>query len=461
VTSVGDFVRANLRQLQTDLDAWLRIPSVSADADRHGEVRAGAQWLLDALARTGFPVAELWETAGLPAVYAEWRSDQPGAPTVLLYGHHDVQPVEPVQLWRSPPFEPTVRGEELFARGAADDKGQLLAHLLGLTAHLAATGRTSPAVHLKVLVEGEEEIGSPHFPELLRRHRERLACDVVVVSDTGVFDRDTPSMVTGMRGLVYYEVALHGPDGDLHSGSFGGAVSNPATALTRLVAGLHDEAGRVTLPGFYDRVTPLTNQERAMFAELPFDEAEWLATAQSRAPAGERGYTTLERLWARPTCEVNGLIAGHTGPGPKTIIPADATAKISFRLVHDQRPAEVEAAFRGYVERALPAGVTATVTAYGGVRACLTPLGEPALQAATRVMEQAFGGPVLYTREGGSGPQADLVDVLGAPVVFLGFGLPDDRIHAPNERVVLPMLVRGAEAAGLLWSELATALRAG
>ncbi|MCW2692020.1 MAG: dapE 2 [Mycobacterium sp.] len=460
--AVASFVEAHLGDLYGDLDAWLAIPSVSADPARHADVRRGVDWLAAALRSAGFPTVEVWETAGgagLPAVFAEWPADEPGAPVALLYGHSDVQPAEPLELWETPPFTPTVRGDQLFARGAIDDKGQVLFHLLGLRAHLAATGRTSPATTLKVLVEAEEEIGSPHFAALLTERRDRLDCDVVVVSDTSCYDRDTPSMCTGMRGLVYCQIDLHGPHVDLHSGSFGGAVPNPATVLAQLVAGLHDDAGRCTLPGFYDRVVPLSDTERELFARLPFDADAWLRTAASRAEAGEKGFTTLERLWARPTCEVNGLSAGWTGPGPKTIIPTDAMAKVSFRLVADQHPDEVEASLRAYVAGAVPPGISATVTSFGGVAPCLTPLDAPALQAATRAMERAFGREILYTREGGSGPEADLATHLGAPVVFVGVGLPDDRIHAPNERVVLPMLTAGAKAAGYLWSELAATLR--
>jgi acetylornithine deacetylase/succinyl-diaminopimelate desuccinylase-like protein len=378
-----------------------------------------------------------------------------------VYGHHDVQPVDPESLWRTPPFEPTIVGEELFARGAIDDKGQVLFHLLGIDAWCATTGRSAPPVTLRFLVEGEEESGSPHFAALLREHRDRLACDVVIVSDTTVFDGETPTICTGMRGLLSAQVDVHGPDVDLHSGSFGGAVPNPLTALARLLGGLHDEQGRITLPGFYERVVALTDRERELFAKLPFDEERFLRTAASRALAGEAGYTTLERIWARPTCEVNGVWGGYNGPGSKTIIPTDAHAKVSFRLVAAQDPAEVRAAFEDYVAARTPAGLTSSVHwEGGGVRACLTPLEHPALRAATRAMERAFDKEVLYMREGGSGPEADLAEILDAPVVFVGVGLPDDRIHAPNERVVLPMLLTGAEAAAYLWDELAAGLSA-
>jgi acetylornithine deacetylase/succinyl-diaminopimelate desuccinylase-like protein len=455
--SIGRTVRERLPQLHADLDAWLRIPSISADPAHAEDVRASAAWLVEALRRTGFPTVEVWETPGHPSVFAEWPSADPAAPTVVLYGHHDVQPVDPIELWHSPPFEPTVRGEELFARGAIDDKGQVLFHLLGLTAHLETTGRSSPAINLKLIIEGEEESGSPHFADLLREQRDRLACDVVVVSDTSVFGRDTPSICTGMRGLLSTQIDIHGPDIDLHSGSFGGAVPNPLTVLARMLAGLHDDDGRVTLPGFYDRVVTLTDRERELFARLPFDEQQWVTgTARSMAPAGEAGFSTLERLWARPTAEINGMWGGYTGPGDKTIVPTDAHAKVTFRLVTDQRPGDILQSLRAYVETTAPRGVTATVTSIGGgVRPCLTPLDHPALQAATRAMERAFGKEVLYTREGGSGPEADLAEILAAPVLFVGVGLPDDRIHAPNERVVLPMLEIGARAAAYLWEELA------
>ncbi len=457
MNSIEQYVESHRDKLLADLDAWLRIPSISASPEHAPEVRRSAEWLAERLRAAGFPTVEIWETDGLPAVFAEWPSDDPEAPTVVLYGHHDVQPVDPLELWKTPPFEPTVVGDELFARGAIDDKGQVLFHLLGLQAHLAATGRSSPAVTLKLVVEGEEESGSPHFRGLLESHRDRLACDVVVVSDTSVFDRDTPSICTGMRGLTDCQVDLHGPDVDLHSGSFGGAVPNPLAVMADLLAGLHDDDGRVTLPGFYDRVVALTDRERDLFAKLPFDEHAWVReTALSRGTKGEAGYSTLERIWARPTAEVNGMWGGYTGPGHKTIVPTDAHAKVSFRLVANQDPLDVQEAMRAYVAGFDGDGITATVTFSGpGVRPCLTPLDAPALQAATAAMEAAFGKEILYTREGGSGPEADLADVLDAPVLFVGVGLPDDRIHAPNERVVLPQLLTGAVAAAHLWAELA------
>jgi acetylornithine deacetylase/succinyl-diaminopimelate desuccinylase-like protein len=459
-----EFVTAHLDDLHADLDAWLRIPSISADPANSADVARSAEWLAEALRRTGFPTVEIWPTAGAPAVYAEWPSADPGAPVALVYGHHDVQPVDPLQLWEHPPFEPTVvegpAGPELHARGAIDDKGNVAMHLLGMRAHLAATGRDTPAITVKLLIEGEEESGSPHFAALLRERRDRLDCDVVVVSDTGMAAPDLPSAVVSMRGLTGVEITLRGPAVDLHSGSFGGAVPNPLHAMASLLASLHDDQGRVTLPGFYDRVRELSDRERELVTRVPFEEQEWLAgpAAGSRA-SGEAGFSTLERIGARPTAEVNGMWGGYQGPGHKTIIPAEAHAKISFRLVTDQRPEDVGDQVRAWVDQRLPEGVTAEVLSKkAGVAPCASDLDSPGMAALRRAIAQAWDADpdeVLYLREGGSGPEADLVEQLGAPLLFLGAGLPTDRIHSPNERVLLAMLHRGAEAAAHLWRELA------
>ena len=445
-----------------DLKRWLAIPSISADPGHHPDVRASAEWLAAHLRATGFPEVEIWETGsagspGLPAVFACWPAADPAAPTVCVYGHHDVQPVEPLDEWDSPPFEPAERDGQLLARGASDDKGQVIFHTLGIRACLAAAGASAPPVTIKLLIEGEEESGSTNFADLVRARADRLACDVIVVSDTTMWAADVPSMCTGMRGVVAGEITLRGPTSDLHSGSFGGGVPNPLHAMAALLAGLHDGSGRITLPGFYDRVVPLTQQERELFARLPYDEKQWLADAgHSQATAGEAGYTTLERIWARPTAEVNGMWGGHTGPGGKTIVPRAAHAKVSFRLVAAQEPAEVCAGLRAYVAAHIPPGIDAQVTFEGpGVRPSFSPIASPAVQAGKRAMERAFGREVLFTREGGSGPEADLTDILGAPLVFVAVGLDSDRIHAPNEKAEMALLLKGAETAAYLWPELA------
>ncbi len=471
---VRGYVDANARAFIDDLKQWLAIPSISADPDRHADVRRSANWLVTHLRGVGFPVAEVWETGGLPAVFAEWPAADPATtPTVLVYGHHDVQPVEPLEEWQSPPFEPAERDGLLLGRGASDDKGQVLFHTLGVRAALAARGglgeasprastanpaAAAPPVTIKLLVEGEEESGSEHFADLLRREQARLACDVIVISDTTMWAADVPSMCTGMRGLLPVEVTLTGPVRDLHSGSFGGGVPNPLHAMASLLAGLHDARGRIALPRFYDRVLPLSEEERDLLARLPFDEKRWLAEAgESGAAYGEQGFSTLERIWARPTAEVNGMWGGHTGPGSKTIIPRAAHAKVSFRLVADQDPAGVAEAFREYVTAHTPDGLTATVTVHPGVRPCRSPITSPSVLAGRRAMQRAFGQQVLFTKEGGSGPEADLAEILGAPLVFVAVGLDSDQIHAPNESVDLALLLRGAEASAYLWDELAAA----
>ncbi len=459
--AVRAYIEAHADEYVAQLSDWLRIPSVWTDPERAADVLRSAEWFADAARAAGFPTVEVWFAAdGAPAVFAEWRSLDPGAPTVVVYGHHDVQPVDPVELWSFAPFVPAVvegpDGDRLLGRGASDDKGQVLYHLLGLRANLATSNRTAPPVNLKLLIEGEEESGSPAFEDLLREHLDRLSCDVVVVSDTGMYGEGATTVCVGMRGLTDCQIDLHGPDVDLHSGSFGGAVPNPLTVMARLLAGLHDDNGRITLPGFYDAIRPLTDRERELIAKLPFDESNWLEAAESRAPFGEAGYSTLERVWARPTCEIHGVWGGYTGPGHKTIVPTDAHAKVSFRLVADQQPLAVQATLTEYVARNVPDGITANVHFFGdGVRPYLVPLDDPALQAVARSLARAFDDEVLYTREGGSGPEAAISEILQAPLVFLGVGLPTDRIHAPDEHAVIPLLLKGAESVAYLWDELA------
>ncbi|MEJ2854843.1 MULTISPECIES: M20/M25/M40 family metallo-hydrolase [unclassified Saccharothrix] len=437
-----------------DLREWIAIPSIGADPAHHGDVGRSAHWLADALRRDGWPDVRVWDTGpALPAVYACWPAADPDAPTVLVYGHHDVQPVDPVEQWEHPPFDATVVGEELFGRGASDDKGQVAMHLLAVKAHLAATGADRPAVTLKLFVEGEEESGSPHLLRLLDDHRAELACDLVVFTDTPVYGRDAPTICTGQRGVYGAEVVLTGGTSDVHSGRAGGSVPNPATAAARLVAALHDDKDRVTLRDFYADVVEPTDAERADYAALPFDEATWLANSGgARALSGEEGWSTLERVWVRPTAEVNGIHSGYGGPGLKTIVPAEARIKLSFRLVPDQDPERVARALRDFVADHTPAGLHAEVLPAGdGAPPYAVDVTHPAVNTLREVFEAAFEQPVRYSRTGGSGPAALLHQRIGVPVVYLGATLPDDRIHAPNERVVVPQLLRGAEAAARLW----------
>ncbi|MFD7652606.1 M20/M25/M40 family metallo-hydrolase [Actinosynnema sp. NPDC059797] len=447
-------VAASAADFLAGLREWLAIPSIGADPAHGGDVLASARWLADALRRDGWPDVRVWDSGpALPAVYACWPAADPDAPTVLVYGHHDVQPVDPVERWQHPPFEPTLVGEELFARGASDDKGQVAMHLLGVRAHLAATGATRPAVTLKLFVEGEEESGSPHLTRLLDDHRDDLACDLVVFTDTPLYARDAPTVCTGQRGVYGAEVVFTGGDSDVHSGRAGGSVPNPATAIARLVAALHDDDGRVRLRDFYADVVEPTEAERADYAALPFDEAVWLANAGgAQALSGEPGWSTLERVWVRPTAEVNGISGGYTGPGLKTIVPAEASVKLSFRLVPDQRPERVADALREFVRAHTPPGLRSEVIPAGdGTPPYAVDVAHPAVGAVRDAVEAAFEQPVRFSRTGGSGPAALLHGWLGVPVVYLGATLPDDRIHAPNERVVVPQLLRGAEAAARLW----------
>ena len=443
-----------------ELMEWLRIPSVSADPGQHPAVRASADFLAAALRRTGFPTVEVWtDTEALPAVYAHWPSDDPNAPRVVVYGHHDVQPADGVERWTYPPFDPQVVDGVLHGRGASDDKGNIFMHLLGVRAHLAATRRTSPAVHLTLLVEGEEESGSPHIGELLAAHRHQLDADLIVVTDTGMFDAETPSVCVGLRGMVAGELHVHGPDIDLHSGSFGGAVLNPVTELARLLAAMHDENRHITIPGFYEGVIEPTAAERAATAALPFDDGAWLAgPAASRAAYGEAGWSTLERIGSRPTAEINGIWGGYTGPGAKTIVGTDATAKLTFRLVGHQDPARIQRAVSAFFAGlAAPAAQVEMRWEGAGVRPLYVDPQHPATIATAAALSRAFDGqPVLFTRDGGSGPEAELAESLDAALVFIGVMTDSDQIHAPNENARIDLLFRGCEAIGYLWSELAT-----
>lgn len=445
------FLERERASILATLSAWLRIPAISVDPSHAVDVRASAEWCATRMREVGLEHVALLETAGHPSVYADWLHAG-DAPTVLVYGHHDVQPVDPLEEWDDPPFEPTVRDGRLFARGAIDDKGQVLYHLEAVRGLLEAAGRLP--VNLKFLVEGEEEDGSRNFEALLEREQHRLACDVIVVSDTAMLAADVPSMCTGMRGLVCCDVQIRTAEADLHSGSFGGAVPNAAHVAARLVAALHDGDRRVTLPGFYDRVRELPEAERSSFAIVPFDEEDFRHVAGVARLEGEAGATTLERIWSRPTAEVTGITSGYGGDGVKTIVPATASLKVTFRLVPDQRPDEVSAAFERWVHERVGDGVKVSVTPLGVVAPALTPVDHPAVDAAARAIERVWGRPPLFTREGGSGPEEALARILGRPVIYLGVGLPDDRIHAPNERAVLDQLWRGLLAVGELWTEL-------
>ncbi|GAB6061755.1 dipeptidase [Deferrisoma palaeochoriense] len=441
-------LEARREALLEELFAFLRIPSVSADPAQAADVARAAEWLAGRLARSGFE-ARAEPTGGHPAVVAEWRG-APGAPTVLLYGHYDVQPADPADGWTSDPFEPAVRDGRIVARGATDDKGQLFCHVAALGAHLEVHGRLP--VNVVVLFEGEEESGSEHLEAFLQAHRDRFRCDAVVVSDSGRLDPAVPAITYGLRGLVYLELTVRGPNRDLHSGSFGGTVANPANALARLLASLQDEAGRVAVPGFYDRVRPLEAWEREAFARLPFDEEALRRDLGVDALAGEPGFTPLERLWARPTLDVNGLVAGYTGEGAKTVLPAWARAKVSCRLVPDQDPDEIAGLLEGWLARRVPAGCRLEISRLHGARPVLVPTEGPFMAAARQALARGFGAEPAFIREGGSIPVVEAFQrLLGAPVLLLGFGRPDDRAHGPDEQFHLDDLWAGMRTSAWLW----------
>ena len=449
---LADYVAAERDRIVATLLEWLRIPSISAHPDHAGDVRCSAAFCADLLKDAGLEHVGLLETAGGPAVYGDWLHAGPDAPTVVVYGHHDVQPVDPIDAWTSPPFSPVIVDDECRARGAVDDKGQTLYQIEAARGLLRTEGRLP--VNLKLLVEGEEEVGSPHFEKLLVEEAERLDCDVVVVSDTGMVGPETLSICVGMRGLVTFGLRLQTATTDLHSGTWGGTVPNAALVAAEVAAALHDDDGSVAIPGFYDRVRAPSKTELESLAAVPFDEASFKAQAGVRFLTGEAGYSPLERTGIRPTAEVVGITAGYGGPGIKTIVPAAAEVKVALRLVPDQRPGEVADAFRRWLDARVPDGVDLTVSAGGAVSPALTPVDHPAVAALSRAIERVWGAAPLFTREGGSGPEEALGRILGAPVLFLGISLPDDRYHAPNERMVMSQFWKGLLAAGELLAEL-------
>lgn len=433
----------------------LRIPSISADPAFASDVRRSAEHFRQAALGSGFASAEIIETQGHPSVYAERIVDR-ALPTALIYGHHDVQPVDPLGEWRSPPFDPDVRDGHVYARGAQDDKGQVWVHLKAVEA-LLRTGGELP-LNLKLIVEGEEEIGSHHFEELVVRERERLAADVLVVSDTSFVARGIPSLCVGLRGLASVEVQVTGPSHDLHSGAFGGTVANPAEELARMLAALRDPVTRrVTVPGFYDDVRELTAAERSVIEQVPFDEARYRADAAGVPDVvTEEGRSVPEARGARPTLEVNGIWGGYSGVGTKTIIPAQAGAKLTCRLVPDQNPEDIARKLSAAITASAPRTVRVKVQSDGQGRPVITPMGHPAVAAAARAMTAVFGTSPVFTREGGSIPPVEMFSrLMGLPAVLAGFGLPGDCIHAPNERFSLEQFGKGIRTIARLWEELA------
>jgi len=437
------YVRKNKEKFLSILKEVVRIPSISADPAHGADMRQAAEWLVNQLRAVGMQKVQIFPTAHHPILYGEYLG-VPGAPTVLIYGHYDVQPADPLSLWKSGPFEPTTRGKNLYARGVSDMKGQILAVISAVEA-LRATGGIP--VNLKWLIEGEEEVGSPSLADFIASHKDLLACDFAFNPDAGMIGKDAPTITYALRGLAYFELRVFGPPNDLHSGIFGGVVHNPAIVLAELIAGMHDSKGRITLPGFYDRVRELTPEERAELARIPADEQYYLEKSGAPALFGEEGYTPNERTGARPSLDVNGMLSGFTASGPKTIIPASAMAKISCRLVPDQRPHEVYEQMKRYLEEKAPKTVRWELIEMHGGNPSISDRDNPGVRAYASALETVWGVRPYFKREGGSIPVvATMQDLLGVESVIGGFGLPDDNFHAPNEKLHLPTWYKGIEA---------------
>lgn len=452
VSALSTYLATHQQRFRDELFEFLRIPSVSARSEHAADLRACAEWLRDKMQAAGLTTA-IHDTPGHPIVLGEWRGAGAGAPTILVYGHYDVQPVEPLELWDSPPFEPEIRDGRIYARGSVDDKGQLFLHVKAIEAHLATLGRLP--CNVIVLAEGEEEVGSDNLAAFVEAQAAHLACDGVVISDSAMFAPGQPSILSSLRGLAYFQIDLEGPTVDLHSGSYGGAVVNPAMTLARILATFHDADGRVAIPGFYDAVREWEPDVRAQIRALPFDDAHFRAETGASALGGEAGWTTLERIWCRPTCEVNGLLSGYTGEGAKTVLPSKAMAKVSCRLVPDQAPGTIGDLMRRHVARVAPPGVRVQVTELHGGNPWRAKLEGTLFDAGRRALQRAYGNAPVIVGEGGSIPVVhDFARVLGAPVLLMGFGLPGENAHAPNEWMSEENYVKGTAAAAWLWEEL-------
>lgn len=455
MNSIIDFINTNRDRYVEELKSYLAIPSISALPEHAADVRRCADWTASEMRRIGLQNVQLIETPGNPVVYGDWIG-APDRQTILFYGHYDVQPVDPLELWESPPFTATIREGEIYARGAADDKGQVLMHFKAVEAHLRQTEQLP--VNIKFILEGEEEVGSAHLDQFVRDHRDCLMADVVLISDSPMFDRGVPSICYGLRGLIYFQIDLQGTKTDLHSGSFGGAVANPAFVLAQILAQMKDRGGRIRIPGVYDDVRPLKEEERVEFKKLPFNERRYRMELGAPKLFGERTYTTLERVWARPTFEVNGLFSGFTGEGAKTVIPAVAMAKVSMRLVPDQDPDKIASLFENHLKKLTPKSVELRITRMHGGKPWMTDLDNRFVQAASRAIERGFGQRPIFNREGGSIPVVSTFqEILGVPSVLFGIGLPDENAHAPNEKLDLRNFHSGIIASAFLYDEIGRA----
>jgi len=437
-----DYIKSNNLRFIEELKEFLRIPSISNNPEHKNYMEDCSKWLSDHIKSIGFEKVEVYNTPGHPIVYAEYMKAGKDKPTVLLYGHYDVQPVDPLDLWTDPPFEPTIKDGKIYARGTTDDKGQLFIHLKSLETYLK--NENSLPVNIKILYEGEEEIGSPNLSNFLEDNKELLKCNLVVISDTSMYAKGLPSICYGLRGLAYMQIDLVGPNRDLHSGSYGGGVENPINALANLITKLKDEKGKILIDGFYDDVIPLSNKERDEFKRLPFDENNFKNDLEVDELFGEDGYTTTERISARPTLDCNGIWGGFQGEGAKTVLPSKAGAKISMRLVPNQQPKKIAELFEAYINKIAPKSVKVKVTDLHGGKPSVTPIDTPAIKAAVESLKKGYGVEPVFMKEGGSIPIVNsFKEILGADTVLLGFGLPDENAHSPNEHLDLDNFHKG------------------
>ena len=442
MTTLETYITENENRFLEDLKGWLRIPSISTLPEHAGDIRLAAEYAADQLRHTGFEEVQLIQTQNHPLVYGEWLK-APGKPTVLVYGHYDVQPVDPVELWHSPPFEPTIRGDNLYCRGACDDKGQTMLVFKAMESLMMVNG-TLP-VNVRVLIEGEEEAGGESIDRYVRTYPERLKCDAAFICDTHMLSKEIPTLINGLRGIIYTEVEVRGAKSDLHSGSYGGVAPNPLHTLAIIIAGLKDAEGHIHIPGLYDKVREPSGAEKAFWHDDPLHINEALLEEMGVSQfTGEAEYPPMERMWGRPTLEVHGIAGGFVGEGAKTVIPAVAKAKISMRLPADLRSDEVFTLFERRVAEIAPAGVEVTVRKIHGGEAVIVPIDTLPIQAAATALKDVFGKQPVFIREGGSIPVAALFhEILGVPVVLMGFGLPDDNLHAPNEKYSLSQFFKG------------------
>lgn len=450
--NVLQYIESNKQRYLTELKEFLAIPSVSSQSNHNGDIQLCAQWVADHMSSIGMQNVKIMPTPGHPVVYSEWLGAK-DAPTVLFYGHYDVQPVDPLNLWTSPPFEMSVRGENIYARGSADDKGQVYIHFKGIEALMKHHGKLP--VNIKMLIEGEEEIGSRNLEDFVKQNKELLKADLVLISDSSMYAKGVPSIAYGLRGLAYLEVEVTGPNRDLHSGTFGGAVHNPVQALSELIASLHDKNNKVNIPGFYNDVRPLTKVERAAYKKLPHSDKAYAKDLGIKELWGEKGFSTHERTWARPTLEVNGMWGGYIGEGAKTVLPSKAFAKISCRLVPDQKSSKISQLVVKHIKKIAPKSVDVKVKLHHGGEAAITPIDSPGVKAAVAALEKGFGKKPLYQREGGSIPiVVQFKNLLGLDTVLLGFGLPDENAHSPDEHLNIDNFYGGIRTSVHFFNEL-------